>query len=364
MGKPYANELEALDDTYSWALAAPVHELARWFRSAAGLPLIAVGSGGSFTSAVYASFVHGLFTGRVAKAVTPLDATVSPLHFADLAFLLLSAGGGNPDIIACVERAGRNPPSRFGVFCTRKGSPLAEAVSGSAKLSLHEYELPTGKDGFLATNSLLATAVLLTRAYAEAWGATAGLPATLAELVHPGSVQATFRGELCARCQPLWERETTVVLHGAASHAAAVDVESKFTEAAIGHVQTADYRNFAHGRHYWLARYPKSTAVLALVTPEDRALATRTLRLLPTASPSRAWTSLTTPSTALLPGLVIAMRVAARRYSAGRRPRPSVGPHIRPAALPPRRAARPPMPETDLSPGDAAAIEGKQGSAW
>ena len=49
----------------------------------------------------------------------------------------------------------------------------------------------------------LATAVLLTRAYAEAWSATAGLPTTLAELVHPGSDQAIFRGELCARCQKL-----------------------------------------------------------------------------------------------------------------------------------------------------------------
>ena len=51
-------------------------------------------------------------------------------------------------------------------------------------------------------------------------------------------------------CRPLLERGTLVVLHGPDTRSAAVDLESKFVEAALGDIQTADYRNFAHGRHH------------------------------------------------------------------------------------------------------------------
>jgi hydroxymethylpyrimidine pyrophosphatase-like HAD family hydrolase len=60
-----------------------------------------------------------------------------------------------------------------------------------------------------------------------------------------------------------------------------VDLESRFTEAALQDVWIADYRNFAHGRHHWLAKRPNSTAVLAFLTPDDQELASRTLALIP-----------------------------------------------------------------------------------
>src|SRR5262249_33714830 len=79
----------------------------------------------------------------------------------------------------------------------------------------------------------------------------------------------------------LWERQTIIVLYGTAGHPAALDLESKFTEAALGSIQMADYRNFAHGRHHWLAKRGGTTAVLALVTADDRAIANKMLRLIP-----------------------------------------------------------------------------------
>jgi hypothetical protein len=66
---------------------------------------------------------------------------------------------------------------------------------------------------------------------------------------------------------------------------AALDLESKFTEAALGSIQMADYRNFAHGRHHWLAKRGTTTAVLALVTNDDRDIADKTLRLIPSDIP-------------------------------------------------------------------------------
>jgi hypothetical protein len=79
----------------------------------------------------------------------------------------------------------------------------------------------------------------------------------------------------------LWSRQTLVVLHGPATNAAAVDLESKFTEAALGNLQIADYRNFAHGRHHWLAKHGNVSGVLAFSSESDRLLATKTLSLLP-----------------------------------------------------------------------------------
>src|SRR5476651_652935 len=60
--------------------------------------------------------------------------------------------------------------------------------------------------------------------------------------------------------------QTIVVLHGPSTLPAAVDVESKFTEAALGSVQVADFRHFAHGRHHWIAKRGRESAVLAITS--------------------------------------------------------------------------------------------------
>src|SRR5436309_5683347 len=87
--------------------------------------------------------------------------------------------------------------------------------------------------------------------------------------------------KISAIFQPLAGRQHFIVLYGPSLEAAASDLESKFTEAALGSLQMADYRNFAHGRHHWLAKKGPSTAVLALATQADSDLADKTLRLLP-----------------------------------------------------------------------------------
>src|SRR5690606_22714740 len=108
---------------------------------------------------------------------------------------------------------------------------------------------------------------------------------------------------------PLRDRATTLVLHDASSRAGAVDLESKFTEAALGNLQIADYRNFAHGRHHWLAKRGQDTAILAFITDETRTLAERTLALVPTDIPM-ARIDLPGPATAAaIGGLIAALRV-------------------------------------------------------
>jgi fructoselysine-6-P-deglycase FrlB-like protein len=280
LGKPYDSELNQLPETYRWAANAPIDRLVKSLCAASSLPLLAVGSGGSFTTAEFAAALHRERTGALASAQTPMEASAASLDLRSMAVLLATAGGKNPDALGAFQRLVVREPRRFLVLCMSVRSPLARLAAKYRFVDCLEEDLPSGKDGFLATNSLLASVVLLTRAYAEAFGAPDRLPASLLELfgtAAPGDgVQL-----LDEYCQPLWRRDTLVVLYGPWTRPAAVDLESKFTEAALGNVRAADYRNFAHGRHHWLAKRPGESAVLAFVTDEDEDLASRTLAPVP-----------------------------------------------------------------------------------
>ncbi|HQU44226.1 MAG TPA: hypothetical protein PK867_15505, partial [Pirellulales bacterium] len=76
-------------------------------------------------------------------------------------------------------------------------------------------------------------------------------------------------------------RQTLIALHSPTTLSAAVDLESKFTESALGQVQICDYRQFAHGRHHWLAKRAADTAVLSIESLDDELVASQTLALLP-----------------------------------------------------------------------------------
>lgn len=281
MGRPYATELEELHRTYAWALETRVDALADAIAASTQGPLLAVGSGGSLTAAHFACFLHTQFTGRIAQVFTPYELISSPLSLEDFSVLVLSAGGSNPDVLACVDDAATRLPRNLAAITTTPESPLGDRLQRLSWPTVHAFDTPTRKDGFLATNSLLATLVVLTRAYALAVDIAASLPATLDLLVHPGQVWQEYAESWTRQVSPLLQRQTLVVLHGGTAKTAAADIESRFTEAALGSVQLADFRNFAHGRHYWLAANADASAVLALSSPEDRQVATRTLSLIP-----------------------------------------------------------------------------------
>ncbi|HWG45023.1 MAG TPA: hypothetical protein VN688_19795 [Gemmataceae bacterium] len=285
MGRPYESELSEFNETYAWSLAASVEPLATSLASAAHLPLIAVGSGGSLTSASVAAALHAQFTGRIARVMTPYELAMSPLALKETGVLLCTAGGSNPDVLSCFYGLVRREPALLATICTRLDSPLAKAAASHEWTCCHEFPAPIRKDGFLATNSLLATIVLLIRAYEHIFLVPSSLPSTLDELLSPGQQLERSLGALEDSFRPLCERRTLTVLHGAMTQPAATDVESRFTEAALGNVQLADYRNFAHGRHHWLARKADDTAVLILSSPEDKIPAERTAALLPKSIP-------------------------------------------------------------------------------
>lgn len=274
MGKPFKFELAALPQTYKWAQQLSCSKLASLVGSP-GLPLYVVGSGGSLSAAHLVADLYETTVGAPARVETPLGLSRALRSLRAFNVLILSARGANRDILGACRQAIEFEPKQLSVVCAAEGSPLAKLAQTYDGAVVLEFELPTGRDGFLATNSLLATAVLMTRAIG---GATTErhFPATFEKLV-----KGCRRARTGVSPDHFFDRETLLVLHGDQTRAGAIDLESKLTEAALARVQVADLRNFAHGRHHWLAKRPHESAVLAFETPSDRTLVARTLALLP-----------------------------------------------------------------------------------
>ena len=285
LGKPYFSELEQLEETYAFAMDMDIRRLIEAVCGATVYPLLVVGSGGSLTVARLIAALHQQFARMVAKPITPLDLYENNEVLMNAAIWFISAGGRNTDIQAAVRTAIAGEPRHMLIACAKTGSPIATFAGKYNYTDFFEFELPSQRDGFLATNSLLAFSVLFVRAYLNMFGNERKLPPHLPSLMGFDKSWNCSLDRLRERCRPLWDRENLVVLYGNGTEAAAYDLESKFTEAALGSVQISDFRNFAHGRHHWLAKRGASSAVVSLATSKERTLAEKTLGLLPQGIP-------------------------------------------------------------------------------
>lgn len=265
-------------------MTRPIDELVRAVERLLSAPLLAVGSGGSFTACHFARHLHESYAQQPAIPLTPLQAVDGRIPSSRMSVVVPTAGGNNPDVIAAVRLLTETEPRSLLIVCGDPESKVAALARRYEMIDFVPFPLPAGRDGFLATNSLLAFCVLLSRAYAKAAGRPSLLPKSLKSLLgetRVGSRIASRDEEYLS----LLNRNTLIVLHGPSTGAAAVDIESKFTESALGSVQVADYRQFAHGRHHWIAKNPATTAVLSLESDDDCNVAAQTLSLLPTAIP-------------------------------------------------------------------------------
>ena len=351
-----------LAETFAWAEEADLQPLRQAVRCAGLSPLRAIGSGGSLTGAHALVGLHQRYTGHLAAAATPLESVDEPLD-ATAAMWLLSAGGRNADITTATKTLILREPRQIAVLCGHETSPLANLCRQHPFVDLLLYSPPAGRDGFLATNSLFGFAALLTRAYAAEFGSDSDWRDAVDHL-KPLLTDAAAAPEIWeADTVPLWTKATTLVLHGPSTRIGAIDLESKFTEAALGHVQHADYRSFAHGRHNWLAKRGETSAVLAFIADADRALAERTLDLIPDHVPQARIVFDGGSSAVALASLLAALRIT---EWAGRTPdvdpgRPGIPVfgrkiyNLRPPR--PRRIAGSPR----LAPRKAAAIARKVG---
>ena len=363
MAKPYQSEMARLSETFAWAATADIALLENAVRTATLGPLIAVGSGGSLSTAHALAWLHRLTSGHASTVLTPLE-SITVQHDSNTAVWLLSASGGNVDIVNAAKGLLLREPRQLAALIGREDSRVGAIAQSHPYIDLLVYAPPSGKDGFLATNTLFGATALLTRAYcATTSGSFSWDVDKLAGVVQAVDASSPLVEAWRDAARPLWDRDTTIVLHGSSGALGATDLESKFTEAAVGHLQVADYRNFAHGRHHWLAKRGDQSGVVALIADDDRDIAERTLALLPPEIPVARLTLPGSPIAANLAGLVAAMRVTdwagqARGIDPGDPGVPAFGRRI--YHLTPSRGSATPLPR-GLTRRAAAAIERKSG---
>jgi fructoselysine-6-P-deglycase FrlB-like protein len=318
MGKRYESEISKLADTYAWALRESLDSISGFVNAGAGVPLYTVGSGGSYSAAAFAAFLSQYWKHRHAAAITPLEMlSISVIRHASV--LIFSAGGNNPDVIQAFRTAISQEPRSLGVVCLRRSSKLSRIAENFEFVHRLSKNSPAGKDGFLATNSLLAFCVFAHRLFCP----ELELPKDYADL----ESLCVFSAQ---RASAALKRDTLVVLYGASTKAAALDLESKMSEAALASVQLADFRNFAHGRHHWIAKRGSRTGVIAFLSRGDEAIGRRTLALLEKLCPTvTVHTSASPPlaSLSLLPAIFQLTSIAGniRKIDPGRPGVPEFG---------------------------------------
>ncbi|MGD2092853.1 MAG: hypothetical protein PVH61_42210 [Candidatus Aminicenantes bacterium] len=271
MGKPFEKELEMITDTIGWAFAEELSSLQNLISTLMPYPLLVIGSGGSLSGAHFVAQVHEQVTGNMAKAITPLEFIYSQIEPTCHAVLFLTASGNNKDIIGAFEKAIRFEYTAIVVICASPKSKISRIAKLYPHIQFFDYKNPAGKDGFLAVNSLLSTCILAVRSY-DALDLSVTFPEKLYEL------KLDFNS-----CQwdTFFQRKTIIALGAGWTWPALIDLESKFTEAALGNVIISDLRNFAHGRHNWFDKKGDESVLFVLENPQTKKLAQKTINLLP-----------------------------------------------------------------------------------
>ena len=271
MGKPFKNELKMLFHTIEWAEEQNIVSLSNFlFVENKQIPLVCVGSGGSLSACHYAAMLYQRRNGVLAQAMTPLQLTYAGHEIIRSSKLLfLSASGKNKDILNAIKYGVKYNEAGMMCLTLHKNNPTEEILVQHSKVQRWCEDIPSGKDGFLATNSLAATFTLLCKAAMETKDDISG---------HMFQVSSTYSKK---QDFDLAHIQNFIVLYGALGEPVACDIESKLTEAALGSALLSDYRNFGHGRHHWFAKRGDDSCIIALVSPAEWELAYKTIDCLP-----------------------------------------------------------------------------------
>ncbi|MBL0745717.1 HAD hydrolase family protein [Chryseolinea lacunae] len=307
MGKPFEAELEKLEKTYEWALKADVSGISETIRNTWGYPLLSVGSGGSFSAAEFQAFIHRTFSSSIGHAITPVE-TISALpRNGEVSVWLISASGNNVDIYRAFQHAALREMKFVNAIVGRNETRLHEASAKHQYTNCFAFPMPYGKDGFLATNSLLAFTVILYRAYNDVGNGTTQLPQTLNALFK--KCMDNFHGfeQIKEATKSLWKKKYLHIIYSLNLKPAALDIESKFTEAGLISSHLADIRNFAHGRHHWFSKHPEDSGIIALSTNNDYEVTARTLGLLPATIPKAHISFKTIDGIEAIAGVILSM---------------------------------------------------------
>lgn len=273
MTSRYISELLALEQTYREAMSFDCSRLGSEVSRSSESGIIAVGSGGSYTLAVLLASLHERATGRLSRAMTPLELVSNQSLADEHPVFFVSAEGKNPDIVEAYRVASKASSPRINIITNVSTSRLTNLAARLGNSVVHTLDVLSRKDGYLAVNSLIATATVLLRAYHQrAPRVIPSLPRNIGDFF---AVQDSFSAVVLEKVESYKsavQRDTICILFDPEYQAVATDLESKLTESALRHAQLADLRAFAHGRHLWLAKHGATTAVCGIIGRQTKSL--------------------------------------------------------------------------------------------
>ncbi len=266
MGRPFADELEKIPQTVKVLRQAELAEFSVFLENSGENHLVCIGAGGSFMAAELLRTIVDS-RGQSTISMTPLAFLESGMSLFNTSVVIFSAGGRHGDVLATVRSAAEREAKSVLVVCATEGSKAQILANCYGNSETFVIENPAGKDGYLATNSLVAFVCGTLRATGF------GLPRV-------SEIRKRLSADLLSEVGGS-HTDFIIAVYGSWGKAAAIALESNFSEAGLGGVLLADYRNFAHGRHNWLDKQKGRTTVVFFKTPDCASLAERTLRLLP-----------------------------------------------------------------------------------
>lgn len=264
MGRPFKQELVAIESTFDAAQMADTRQLEDFLCNSTETPLLVIGSGGSFAVAEGFALCYQSL-GGFSKAITPYEIKNEKWGIHKSKILIVTAGGNNADTLGVYEYVRLYEPKQLFVVCMSTKSKIARKIRQQSKEGILEFQVPFGKDGFLAVNSTIAMFSIMRKLFSSEFQ----------------KISFFCDYDKTAIRKGLAGIRTLLILYGGWGTPAALDIESKCSEAGLFNVQCADYRNFAHGRHHWISEKMDETAIITIAEKNDKKIRNRTLRLLP-----------------------------------------------------------------------------------
>ena len=265
----FSEKLSRLADTVALVDGRGAADLASALSAGRGRPAVAIGSGGSVVTAEYFARCRTTLGLGPTIVMTPMQFALSMDDWVGAEIWLFSAGASNPDVSAAFRCAASSMCAAIRLLTVRADGHVAVAAAEHPGAEIFVLPVADPKDGFLATHSMVAmvSALLFAsdRLVERSYGRTlteAYLARTRSALTEGGRDDSHgFRAG-----------DTVIVLHDPQVSPVAALVETSLWETGIAPVQRADFRNFAHGRHVWAAKYPGTMFVLSMTTCESESV--------------------------------------------------------------------------------------------
>ncbi len=270
MGKCFEKELDILGNIYEEARKADCKIISDFIKNHSDELFLLVGSGGSYSVAVAAEYML-IRAGMNAKCVTPLELNQYFGQIKKCAVILFSASGRNADSRNAYQYIAGLEPKGILTVCMHINSPMKKMQFENMHNVFFEFAMPVAKDGYLAVESLISSMVIFSKALHEFTG----------DAFYDNRKYCYRKFIFIEKEKEIFSKETIIVLCGGITKPIAIDLESKFGETSLGNVQVLDFRNFAHGRHFWLEDRGTTTGIIALVDENEKVIADKTLQLLP-----------------------------------------------------------------------------------